>query len=1120
MSQMHNRQTREAQLSPAQRELLKLWKQGSRKTNDTPPHITPRTEEGPAPLSFSQRRLWFLDQLEPGNPFYNISVAFRLVGPLHVAFLKESLNHVILRHEILRTTFTIADEKPLQQVHDFVQCPFQELHLSSDHSQTEIQRLLREEARTPFDLQKGPLLRTNLLRLSKHEHILQISMHHIISDGGSMDIFLADMAQCYNALVAGKKPALGPLPVQYADYASWQQAEFTEEKLAPLLTYWKNRLNDISPQSGLPTDTQRSATQQYRGSLLEMQLPTSLTEALKALCTQEKVTPFAALLASFQAFLAQYTGQNDIAVGTDVAEREHAELEEVIGFFVNTMVVRTTINPRLTFRELLHQVNQQLLEDLSHRHLPFDVLVAELQPRRDISHSALFQIMFTLQNTRIDTISLTDLRLERLVVDSEISRFDLIVDLFDTGQDIRGIVEYNTDLFHKETIMRLLDSWQTFLTAALATPERQTGQLPLLNEAQRHRMLFEWNTTSPRIPYPEQCDFPMLFAHQVEQTPDSIAVICEEEQVTYAHLKQRADQLTALLQRHRVGPESVIGIYLERSVPMLISLLAILQAGAAYVPLEPEYPPERVRLLLEDTSASVILSTRELLQTRQLNEQGIPVLCIEELFEQQPSSPQAPASPHPDQLAYVIFTSGSTGRPKGAMLSHSGMINHLYAKLDILQLGKQDRVAQSASLSFDISLWQFLAPLLVGGSVCILTPTIMHTPFMLTQALRRFNINTLELVPSQIRMLLEDGEQRNDSEALPLRWLISTGEAIPPLLCRQWLQRFPVVPIINTYGATECSDDVTHKIISELPDERSVNVAVGRPIANMQIYILNDDLEPVPVGVTGHIYIGGQGVGRGYIHNPQRTAETYLPDPFSKQPGARFYKTGDIGRYWHDGSIECLGRDDTQVKVRGYRIELGEIETLLLQHEYVKEAVVVVRNEADDKQIVAYIVPHVTMLSPQLLRQHLQQNLPAYMLPSHFVLLEQLPLNANGKVDRRALPAPTSTYTEEEYVAPESPAEKLIAQIWADLLALERVGLHDNFFTLGGHSILATQIILRIRSIFEVDLPLRHFFERPTVAGIVEELALLYEDRETVNEIASIYQEVAQLSDEELEHMI
>jgi len=1109
-----DKQERQARLSPAQQALFRLWKRGESSTGNNNRHITPRAEDGPVALSFSQQRLWFLDRLEPGNPFYTISVAFRLSGSLRVDLLRESLNRVVQRHESLRTAFTIADEQPLQYVLPLTHCPFQEQTLAIPPGPGELQEQLRTEARTPFNLQEGPLLRARVLHLNAQEHILQISMHHIISDGGSMDIFLADLAAYYNALLVAKKPQLPSLSVHYADYAVWQRAELTTEKLAPHLEYWKQRLNGIPPLLDLPTDYPRQAIQRYQGSLLEIRLPASLTATLRTFCQREGVTPFAALLATFQAFLARYTGQKDIVIGTDITDREHAETEAVIGFFVNTLLVRTHVTYEQTFRELLRQVRQQLLEDIAHHQVPFDTLVAELQPERTLSHSALFQVMFSLQNTRIDSTTLTGLQLERLVVDSHISRFDLLFDLFDTGEQISGVIEYNTDLFKAETISRIFNYWLTLLTSALAQPEQRIAQLPLLSDAERRRMLIEWNTTSPRIAYPEHCDLAALFTAQVNRTPDSIAAICEEEQITYACLKQRVDQLTALLQQHQIGPESVVGICLDRSILMLVSLLAIFQAGAAYVPLEPDHPRERLHLLLEETAVSLLLTTRAHLQCMEPGRRQ--AICVEELSHQQATGQPEPIQPQPEQLAYVIFTSGSTGRPKGAMLTYDGMLNHLYAKIDILQLGERDRVAQSASLSFDISLWQFLSPLLVGGTVCILDSATMYTPSQLYQSLHRFNISVLELVPAQIRMLLEERQQRAVSDTVPLRWLISTGEAIPPQLCRHWLERYPNVSLINTYGATECSDDVTHEIIAKLPDEQSSNVAVGHLIPAMQIYILDDALEPVPVGVPGHIYIGGQGVGRGYLHNPARTAETYLPDPFSAQPGARFYKTGDVGRYWPDGRIECLGRIDNQVKVHGHRVELGEIETVLMRHEQVAEAVAIVREDAADRHIVAYVVPREASLSTQVLRTFLQQKLPEYMLPAHFVLLERFPLNANGKIDKHALPAPSATFTGESYVAPKSPAEELIAALWADLLSLERVGLHDNFFVLGGHSLLATQTLFRIRSIFEVELPLRSLFERPTVAGIVDELAQLYEDRATVDEIARIYQEIASLPDEEL----
>jgi len=960
--------------------------------------------------------------------------------------------------------------------------------------------------------------------MDNEEHVLLVTMHHIISDGWSMGVFMKELAACYNTFVEDRPFPLSDLPIQYADYVLWQRQKLQKEVLDSHLQYWRKRLAQLPAPLELPADRPRPAVQTYRGGSIEIKLPLTLCEALRQLSQRTGVTLFMTLMTAFQVLLARYTGRDDIVLGTDATDRDNRETEELIGFFVNTLVVRTDLSGNPTFLELLERARTSLVEDFAHRDMPFDMLVADLQPDRHLSYSSIVQIMFDLQDTQIAEDALTDLTLSRLFIDGGTAKFDLVVDLLETNQELGGSVEFNTDLFEKETIHRLVKHWQTLLENIVSDPEQRIGDIPLLTADERQKTLVEWNDISAN--YPTHRSLHSLFEEQAMRTPDRVAIVYRDAQLTYEELNAHANQLAHYLQSLGVGPEVLVGIYLDRSIEMLIAILAVFKAGGAYVPLDLSYPKERLEFVLSDTQVSVILTS----SAWDIAPSSVAsvIVCLDTLWPALAQrSKQTPSSRQDHrQLAYIIYTSGSTGRPKGAMLSQEGMINHLYAKIDVLDLTRHDRIAQTASLGFDISLWQFLAVLLQGGSVCILSDEDVYNPSRLLRQTIVEGITTLELVPSQLRMLLDEVERMESSipDWMNLRLMISTGEAISPLLCRRWLQRFSQVPLVNTYGATECSDDVTHALIREIPSEQSVNVPVGRPIANMQAYVLDPSLVPAPIGVTGHVYLGGVGVGRGYLNDTDRTATTFLPNPYGKEAGERLYHTGDLGRYLADGQIECLGRIDYQVKVRGHRVELGEIEIMLDQHPALRESVVIDREEpSGDKRLVAYVVTKEQQLAPTVkeLREYLQKSLPDYMVPSYFLLLEMLPLTPNGKVDRRALPAPDQARTELDvaFVAPRSLAEEIITEIWVELLSVDQIGVYDNFFTLGGHSLLATQIISRIQSIFQVEVPLRCLFEAPTVDGLVNVLAQIKGGRELIEEIAVIFREVERLTEGEISNL-
>jgi amino acid adenylation domain-containing protein len=826
------------------------------------------------------------------------------------------------------------------------------------------------------------------------------------------------------------------------------------------------------------------------------------------------------LLTAFKVLLMRYSGQCDIVVGTDITDRSYVETESMIGFCVNTLVSRTDLSGNPTFRELLAQVYAATLKDIAYRDMPFDLLVADLQPERHLSHSPLVQVMFDLQDTQVIDTPFAGLILERLFIDGNTAKFDLLFDLLDTKEGLSGSVEYRTGMFERETILRLLNYWQTLLENIVINPDLPIGVLPLLKETERQQMLVEWNNTATS--YPTQSIFQILFEAQVVASPDRIAVVYQGQHLTYAQLDRLANQLAHYLCLSGVSPEVLVGIYLERSFEMLIAMLAIFKAGGAYVPLDLAYPRERLERVLAETQARLILTTKN--WHAFLSDIHPSIVSLDSIWDELAAyNVQSPlVHYHHHNLAYVIYTSGSTGRPKGAMLTQAGMINHLYAKIDVLGLHQNERIAQTASLCFDISAWQFLSPLLCGASVCILGEEDTYNPSRLFCCLVNEDISTLELVPPHLRMVLDELES-TDTQApswMKLRWMISTGEAISPVLCSRWLKRFPHSAVINTYGATECSDDVTHSSTQHILAEQTINVSVGRPIEGMQVYILDTQLELVPIGGIGQIYIGGVGVGRGYMHDAVSTAKTFIPDPYNKEPGCRFYQTGDLGRYLSDGQIECLGRSDHQVKVRGHRVELGEIEVVLGQHLTLRECVVIDwEKQPGDKQLVAYVVAKEGFAaSTTVLRDYLHEKLPDYMVPAYFVWLEMLPLNSNGKIDRRALAVPDQVRSELDvaFVPPRSVAEEIIAEIWSSLLNRDQIGIYDNFFTIGGHSLLATQIIARIHNIFQIDVPLRLLFELPTVDSLTNGIAQLIGGRDLLEEIALIFKEVDNLTEDEV----
>jgi len=1074
-----------ASLSPENRALLeqKLMEQ---MVVSTPEQMIPRrATSGPCPLSFAQQRLWILDQVEPNNAAYNVPKAWRIHGDLNITAVQKSLSTVLARHEALRTTFSEIDGNPMQVVQQSrpVELPVFDLtHLPREEREAEAQRILTKEASLPFDLSKDLLLRAVLVRLDKDDHVLLLTTHHIASDGWSIGVLLRELSVLYKDLSEGQHSTLPELPIQYADFALWQRRWFEGERLDSHVSYWKHQLAGTIPALEIPTDKPRPVSLTFQGARQSKVLSQDLSHSLKTLSQQESVTLFMTLLAAFQTLLFRYTGQTDIIVGCPAAGRSRVETEGLIGFFVNTLVLRTDLSGNPTFRELLERVHETALGAFTHQDLPFEKLVKELHPERDLSRNPLFQVMFVLQNTPVSPFKLPDLTLSPMEVEGGTSQFDLSLSVTDGQNGLIGKWEYNTDLFEGSTVSRMMSYFQTLLEGIVASPEKRIADLPILAESERHQLLVEWNDTS--TDYPKDKCIQQLFEAQVERTPDAVAVIFEDEHLTYRELNRRANQLAHHLRRIGVGPEVLVGVFMERSLELVIALYGILKAGGAYVPLDPEYPSERLAFMISDTKVPVLLTQSHLVD--ELPEHQAQAICLDSGWEAIPAEgEQTPDSGvTAENLAYVIYTSGSTGQPKGVMIPHRAICNHMLWMQERFALNPTDRVIQKTPFSFDASVWELFAPLLVGGQLIVARPDGHLDSAYLAQLMAEERVTILQLVPSQLRILLEEPALETCTS---LRLVICGGETLSADLPERLRARL-AVEVHNLYGPTEATIDASSWLCETEGSQPSV--PIGRPIANTQIYLLDAYLQPVPVGVPGELHIGGAGLARGYLNRHELTDEKFILHPFSNVPGARLYRTGDLARYLPGGTIDFLGRIDHQVKVRGFRIELGEIEAVLSQHPALRETAVLAREDIPgDKRLIAYVIPKEREApTTSEMRSFLQAKLPDYMVPSAFVILDSLPLTPNGKVDRQALPVPDQTRPELEgaFVAPSTTAEEVLADIWAEVLGIEQVGVHDDFFELGGHSLLAIRVRSRILDALKVELPLRTLFESTTVAELAK----------------------------------
>ena len=1043
------------------------------------PSIVPCARSGRLPLSFAQQRLWFLAQMQGISEAYHISFGLRVRGSLNHAVLSRALDRILARHEALRTTFVFVGEEPVQQIAAAESNHFILIEQDLSHHEDpvgELQRIITLEASSSFDLEHGPLIRGRLVRLSKDEHALLLTMHHIVSDGWSMSILIDELSMLYSAFLRGEADPLPELEIQYADYAIWQRQWIEGDILQQQSAYWKTTLAGAPQLLDLPTDHPRPAEQQFAGAFAELVLNKALSAQLKALSKKYEATLYMTMLTGWALLLAKLSGQQDIVIGSPTANRGRLEVEKLIGFFVNTLTLRLDLSGSPSVGELLARVRMQALAAQQHQDIPFEQVVELAQPVRSLSYNPLFQVLFAWQNAATGSLELPGLQLSSLPSSSQrVSKFDLTLFLREADDTIVGGIEYATSLFEPATIRRYLDYFRILLEAMVSDETQTIDHISILPAAERQQILYEWNATDTVFPK-DKCVH-QLFEQQVDQTPDAVAVVYEDQQLSYRELNLRANQLAHHLRDLGVKPDDRVAICVERSFEMIIGLLAVLKAGGAYVPLDPSYPIDRLNFMLQDTAPVALLTQSHLQLFANTDVSAFPVLDLSAGDLPWKFSPITNPDLHsiglsPHHLAYVIYTSGSTGLPKGVAVEHRSAVNLISWAKSSLANSMFDRTLFSTSLNFDLAMYECFVPLSVGA-----TATLVSS--LLALASRRVDVTLINTVPSAINLLVTSGVIPDTVRIINL-----AGEPLKVELLERLFKETRATHICNLYGPSETTTYSTWMLLQK---DGALSTGIGKPIANTRIYILDVYGEPVPIGVTGELYIGGAGVARGYLNRPELTAEKFLLDPFVMEPGARMYRTGDLGRWLVDGNIEFVGRNDLQVKIRGFRIELGEIETSLSDYDGIRNAVVIVREDTTgDKRLVAYYssVAPGTAIGAEQLRSYLLARLPEYMVPAAYVHLEAMPLTPNGKLDRKALPAPEhDAYATHGYEPPRGDTEQKLAAIWAEVLKLEHIGRHDDFFEVGGNSLLAITVIERMRRI-GLYANVRSIFIAPTLAEL------------------------------------
>jgi amino acid adenylation domain-containing protein len=1036
------------------------------------------------PASFAQQRLWFLDRLEPNSALYNVPVAMHLSGRLDPPALERALREIVARHEVLRTTFDVREGQLMQVVSPEprrLELPVVELDARTPQEVEAVAgRMATEEASHPFDLARGPLLRARLLRFGEDEHVLLLTMHHIVSDGWSVTIIFNELSELYAAFSRGQESPLAALPIQYADYAVWQRERLRSDVLEGQLKYWRGQLGG-EPLPALKIGSRRAARASYRGGQEVVELGEGLRRALQRRCKEQRVTLYMLLLAAFDVLLYRYTGEKDVVVGTPIANRLSRKAEGLIGFFVNTLVLRVKVEGRESFAELLSRVRSVALDAYDHQEMPFEKLVEALQPERSAGHLPLFQVMFVLQNTPKPVLHSAGLTFRELPVELELEKADLTLGVIEHERGLTVGISYRKDLFEPTLVRQMLRHYRTLLEGVARDPFRGVSELPLFDEGELRRMLAEWNDTA--CEYPSGRCVQHLFEERVARAPEAVAVVFEDEQLSYGELNGRANRIARYLRKAGVGPETRVGVMLERGPSMIESVLGVLKAGGCYVPLDAQLPRERLAYMLEDAGAAVLLTERK--PAEQLGDAtGVRVICLDLVREQlaAESAENFESGATADNLAYVIYTSGSTGRPKGVMVEHRSLCNMAVAQADTFGLGAEDRVLQFASLSFDASIFEIVAALYAGAALCLVArETLLGGPDFI-RFLRERGV-TFTLLPPSVLGVLPGAE-------LPdLKTLCVGGAPCPAEVLARWskARRF-----FNLYGPTEATVYATAALCAD----DGQPPPIGRPIFNTQAYLLDADLKPVPVGAVGEIYLAGVGLARGYLNHPALTAERFIPNPFGNATGARLYRTGDLARYLPEGEIEFVGRVDSQLKIRGFRVELGEIESVLGVHPSVRQATVFEREAPNgEMRLAAYLLPREGE-APDVseLRDYLSERLPAYMIPSAFVFVNSFPLTVSGKIDARSLPQPiwTPAVRETGRAAPRNTREEALIEMWEGLLGTKGIGIRDNFFEFGGNSILMMQAIAQTNEAFDVNLPVAAFYESPTIEAIADIILKLW----------------------------
>jgi len=1066
------------QITDAKRELLEKLLREDALTLGADADAFPRRVPGePVHLSFGQEQLWLHSQLAMGSPLYNEPVTVRKIGSLDAAVLERSLNEIIRRHEAWRTTFTTVDGQAIQVVHPALNIPLPVAdltHLPEDAREQEAVRLATEDARKPFDLAQGPLLRARLVKLAENEHRLFLSLHHLTFDGVSIyRIFFPELIALYNDFSKGRPSPLEDLPIQYADYVAWERKVISEETESEHLDYWRHQLRGVLPELRLPTDRPGSTAQTFRGSMLPFALSKSLTESLRALSKRECTTLFTTMLAGFITLLHRYSGQEDILLGTATSTRRRPELESLIGFFLNTLVLRTDVSGQPTFRELLGRAREVVIGALSHE-VPYQHLVSKLHRQRRASHNAMFRVMFSLEPP-LPTID-PAWKLTQMDVENGVAKFDLSLELDERREAIIGRFIYNTDLFNHATMERIAGHWRTLLEGIVADPGRPIPELTLLTEPERHQLLVEWNDTEAE--YPRDLCVHDLFEAQAARVPDNVAVVFENQRLSYRELNRLANRVAHRLRELGVGPDVRVGICVERSLEMIVGLLAILKAGGAYLPLDPEHPKQRLAFMMEDARMPVLLTQRRWLE--RLPDCGAQIVELDGYIDPiaGEDSGNLRAGTTAGDLAYVLYTSGSTGSPKGVEIPHRGIARLLFGT-DYAKLDEHEVLLQISPLSFDASTFEIWGALLRGGC-CVLFPGRVPSARALGDVLAKHRVSTLWLTTSLFNTVIDEAPEVLSN----VRQLLVGGEALSVPHVRRALELLPNVHLINGYGPTESTTFACCYAIPKHLDPTARSIPIGSPIANTRVYVLDQRMELVPAGVPGELYIGGDGLARGYLSRPELTVERFVPDPFSSEPGSRLYKTGDLARYLPDGNIEFLGRMDDQVKIRGFRVEPGEVEVALAAHPGVKATAVGCQEWTGEKCLVAYwVAKEVPGPSINDLRRFLQEKLPQHMVPAAFVRLDAIPLTPSGKVDRPGLPAITNLQFPHDEMpdAPQDRFETELAQIWEGVLGTRPIGVNDNFFGLGGHSLAAARVLARVEKALGKELSMAALFQAPTV---------------------------------------